>query len=106
MLHRAWARSSTAAATLEQVGEMKEYIEQALANIAYSITHATQKVETGGWVPQSPCQYLLCVQIDDGLRMQSEDLDTAAARVAELAAELDIKQEMRNRATVRSGVDI
>ena len=48
----------------------------------------------------------LCVQIDDGLRMQSEDLDTAAARVAELAAELDIKQEMRNRATVRSGVDI
>ena len=52
MLHRAWARSSTAAATLEQVGEMKEYIEQALANIAYSITHATQKVGTGGWVPQ------------------------------------------------------
>ena len=31
---------------------MKEYIEQALANIAYSITHATQKVETGGWIPQ------------------------------------------------------
>ena len=25
---------------------MKEYIEQALANIAYSITHATQKVDT------------------------------------------------------------
>ena len=49
---------------------------------------------------------LYCVQIDDGLRMQSEDLDTAAARVMELAAELDIKQEMRNRATVRSGVDI
>ena len=45
---------------------------------------------------------LYCVQIDDGLRMQSEDLDTAAARVMELAAELDIKQEMRNRATVRS----
>ena len=57
MLHRAWARSSTAAATLEQVGEMKEYIEQALANIAYSITHATQKVETeAGYL----CQYLLC----------------------------------------------
>ena len=49
---------------------------------------------------------LYCPQIDDGLRMQSEDLDTAAARVMELAAELDIKQEMRNRATVRSGVDI
>ena len=45
---------------------------------------------------------LYCPQIDDGLRMQSEDLDTAAARVMELAAELDIKQEMRNRATVRS----
>ena len=52
MLHRAWARSSNPAATLEQVGEMKEYIEQALANIAYSITHATQKVDTGGWIPQ------------------------------------------------------
>ena len=46
MSHRAGPRSSTAAATLEQVGEMKEYIEQALANIAYSITHATQKVDT------------------------------------------------------------
>ena len=49
-----------------------------------------------------PLMPLYCVQIDDGLRMQSEDLDTAAARVMELAAELDIKQEMRNRATVRS----
>ena len=49
---------------------------------------------------------LYCVQIDDGLRMQSEDLDTAAARVMELAAELDIKQEMRNRATVRSSAFI
>ena len=29
---------------LVQIKEMKEYIEQALANIAYSITHATQKV--------------------------------------------------------------
>ena len=51
MLHRAWARSSTAAATLEQVAEMKEYIEQALANIAYSITHATQKVSCLNSVP-------------------------------------------------------
>ena len=38
-------RSSNPAATLEQVADMKEYIEQALANIAYSITHATQKVD-------------------------------------------------------------
>ena len=83
---------------------MKEYIEQALANIAYSITHATQKVDI--CILETILMPLYCVQIDDGLRMQSEDLDTAAARVMELAAELDIKQEMRNRATVRSGVHI
>ena len=30
----------------DKVKEMKEYIEQALASLAYSTTHATQKVKT------------------------------------------------------------
>ena len=60
---------------------MKEYIEQALANIAYSVTHATQK-------------------IDDGLKMQTEDIENLSGRVAELTAELNIKKEMRNRVSI------
>ena len=30
---------------VEKIHEMKEYIEQALASLAYSTTHATQKVQ-------------------------------------------------------------
>ena len=30
----------------DKIKEMKEYIEQALANLVYSTTHATQKVKT------------------------------------------------------------
>ena len=37
-------RSLSSEDKLGQVKEMQEYIEQALANLAYSITHATQKV--------------------------------------------------------------
>ena len=42
----------------------------------------------------------LCFQIDDGLKMQTEDIENLAGRVAELSADLDIKKEMRNRVTL------
>ena len=41
---------------------MKEYIEQALANIAYSITHATQKVDIlESSLSSYQYQYLRCL---------------------------------------------
>ena len=43
-IFREGAKDLTNEEKTEKVQEMKEYIEQALASLAYSTTHATQKV--------------------------------------------------------------
>merc|ERR1719228_2993758 len=53
----------------EKVQEMKEYIEQALASLAYSTTHATQK-------------------IDDGLKMQVEKVQEMKEYIEQALASL------------------
>lgn len=65
----------------EKVQEMKEYLEQALASLAFSTTHATQK-------------------IDDGLKMQIEDVDHLGRQVKEIALQTEMKKEMKNRLTM------
>ena len=47
--------------------------------------------------------YYICfcfVQIDDGLRLQVDDIDNLGKQVKEISVELDIKKEMRNRVTL------
>jgi len=66
---------------LDHVDNMKDYINQALANLAFNIIHATQK-------------------INDGLNKQTEDIESISRQVKEIDLELDIKKEMRNRVTI------
>ena len=39
-------------------------------------------------------------QIDDGLRLQTDDIEMLGKQVKEISVELDIKKEMRNRVTM------
>ena len=43
---------------------------------------------------------LIDIQIDDGLRLQSDDIQSLGKQVKEISVELDIKKEMRNRVTL------
>ena len=40
------------------------------------------------------------MQIDDGLRLQSDDIENVGKQVKEISVELDIKKEMKNRVTL------
>ena len=40
------------------------------------------------------------IQIDDGLRLQMDDVKSLGKQVKEISVELDIKKELRNRVTV------
>ena len=64
-----------------QISSLKEYLGTALQNIAYSLTLATQK-------------------IDDGLRLQCDDIENLNKEVKEISVTLDIKKERRNRVTL------
>lgn len=66
---------------IENMKTMQEYVTTALQNLAYSLTLATQK-------------------IDDGLRLQMDDIDLLLKQAKEISVELDIKKEMRNRVTL------
>ena len=39
-------------------------------------------------------------QIDDGIRMQTDDIEMLGKQMKEISVELDIKKEMRNRVTM------
>lgn len=65
-------------AKVEKVEQMKDYIHQSLAYIAYTTTLATQK-------------------IDDGLKLQCDDLDRLGSAIGELGIQLEMKRERKSR---------
>jgi len=63
---------------VEKVEQMKDYIHQSLAYIAYTTTIATQK-------------------IDEGLKLQCDDLDRLGSAIGEMGIQLEMKREKKSR---------